>query len=291
MSSPSSSTALPAAPDAPGSPQKSKMDPKLRVAMKYTLSPREYDSLHRLLVKRAPKAVSKRTPSPSAYDAELQGRDDYNASAIRASVRLFVASQAGLKLWKLVSTALLSPNTRLSLSLSLLLLFHRLLHRFSTRLRANLLTQNSQPFRKRNPRVSRALTSSLAPAVVSSLAGVALAGTPADQFRVTITIYMLTRGGEFVWNALEADGWFGNRPWWFGSWLFMPGVFGELLYAFVFGKDCFPKVRNAAFAVKLMDMLTGTSHTATSSCASQTHTSRSDPLTTLRTYLGQTRTK
>ena len=111
-----------------------------------------------------------------------------------------------------------------------------------TRLRANLLDKNSQPFRKRNPKVSKALTARLAPAVGASLAGFALAVSPADQPRITMAIYASTRGAEFIWNALEAEGWFKNRPWWFGSWMLMPGVFGELLYAFLFERNCFPKV-------------------------------------------------
>lgn len=136
-----------------------------------------------------------------------------------------------------------SPNFRLSLSLSLILLLHRLLYRFFSRLRANLLTRDAAPFRRRNPRISSALTSSLAPAIGASLAGFALGVYPADQLRLTIAIYAATRAAEFTYNALENDGWFRNKPSWVGSWMLMPFATGQLLHAFVFDRDCFPKVQ------------------------------------------------
>lgn len=135
-----------------------------------------------------------------------------------------------------------SPNLRLSLSLSLLLLLHRLLFRFFFRLRSNLLTKDAAPFRRRNPRISRSLTSRLAPAIGASLAGFALGVYPGDQLRITIAIYVATRSLEFAYIALEEDGWFRGKPWWWGSWLLMPVATGQLLHAFVFDRDCFPKV-------------------------------------------------
>lgn len=133
-----------------------------------------------------------------------------------------------------------SENARLSASLSFILLFHRLLYRFFTRLRASLLTDNAKPFRRRNPHISSALTSKLAPAVGASLAGLWLGLYPAAQLRLTVTIYMLSRALEFGYNNLEDLGYFKNRPWWFGSWMIMPAACGQLLHAFVFDRDCFP---------------------------------------------------
>lgn len=142
-----------------------------------------------------------------------------------------------------------NPNFRLSLSLSTILLLHRILFRFFTRLRAHLLTPDARPFRQRNKRTSRTLTSSLAPAVGASLAGFALAINPAEQLRVTIAIYALSRAGEFVYNMAEEEGWIWGkgekgwkRPWWWGSWLLFPFTSGQLLHAFVFDRDSFPKV-------------------------------------------------
>ena len=137
-----------------------------------------------------------------------------------------------------------SPNLRLSFALSMLLLMHRLLHRFFTQLRANLLTKSAAPFRRRNPRISRALTARVAPAIGAGLAGFALGAYPADQFRLTFAIYLGTRAAEFGYNALEDAGWFKNGPWWFGSWMLIPPVFGQLVHTLVFDRDCFPKVRS-----------------------------------------------
>ena len=141
------------------------------------------------------------------------------------------------------TSILKSPNTRLSLSLSLLLLLHRLLFRFFSRLRHNLLTKDAAPFRRRNPRISKSLTSRIAPAIGASLAGFAFAIYPADQLRLTLAIYTTAKSLEFLYDALEAKGWFKNRPWWWGSWMLTPLATGQLLHAFVFDRDCFPKVR------------------------------------------------
>lgn len=144
-----------------------------------------------------------------------------------------------------------SPVFRLSLSLSTILLLYRLLFRFFTRLRIALLDPSAEPFRLRRPTISRALTSMYTPAVGASMAGFALAAYPAEQLRVTIAIYSSFRALEFAWNYVEdagmvwgreRNGKLRKRPWWFGSWMMQPLAFGQLLHAFVFDQECFPKV-------------------------------------------------
>lgn len=110
-------------------------------------------------------------------------------------------------------------------------------------MRSNILGKDAAPFRQRNPRIARSLTSRLAPAAGASLAGFALGVYPSDQLRLTIAIYVATRAAEFTYNALENEGWFGNKPRWWGSWMLMPLATGQLLHAFVFDSECFPKVR------------------------------------------------
>jgi hypothetical protein len=83
------------------------MDPVLRNALRYTISAKEYELLHQYLLSRAP-AVKKRTPHPKRFDAISQGPDDYNVAAIRASLRLGIATFSGLKAWELISTKLLA---------------------------------------------------------------------------------------------------------------------------------------------------------------------------------------
>lgn len=53
---------------------------------------------------------------------------------------------------------------------------------------------------------------------------------------------MMTRAAEFAYNKAENDGWFRDKPWWWGSWMLMPLATGQLLHAFVFDRDCFPQV-------------------------------------------------
>lgn len=84
-----------------------RIDPVLRNALRYTISPREYELLHQYLLSRAP-AVKKRTLPPKKYDAIAKGSDDYNAAAIRASLRLAVVTFSSLKAWDVVSSKLLA---------------------------------------------------------------------------------------------------------------------------------------------------------------------------------------
>jgi hypothetical protein len=139
-------------------------------------------------------------------------------------------------------------------------------------MRGNLLTQDAEPFRRRNPRVSRALTSRLAPAVGASLAGFTLCAYPADQFRLTVAIYMASRAAEFVYNALEDEGYFKDMPW-LTSALLMPPVYGQLLHAFLFDRDCFPAV---SVLLPRDSHADPASLLATSFSASATHTSSLD---------------
>ncbi|KAK3991527.1 hypothetical protein QBC44DRAFT_50755 [Cladorrhinum sp. PSN332] len=289
-------------------------DPILRNALRYTISAREYALLHKYVIsrskalkKRAPtvdavqrimdgepgrgRAVSltkgkgkgkekeKNTKGAAAAAAAAGtnvngGADDYNARAIRHSIRVFLATATSMKLWNVLSARLLakknqgnagagvanrqplhkSPTLRLSLSLSTILLMYRILFRFFTRLRLHLLDTSSTPFRARNPRTAGMLTSPYAPAVGASLAGLALGVYPSQQMRVTIAIYMLFRALEFGWNCAEDNGmvwgWdkglhgkpdkMKTRPWWWGSWMLQPFALGQLLHAAVFDRDCFP---------------------------------------------------
>jgi len=135
-----------------------------------------------------------------------------------------------------------SSALRISASFSLILLFHRLLHRFFIRLRASLLEDSAKPFRIRNPRIAEALTSRFTPILGASLAGFWLRLCPKSQLRMTIAIYMFTRSLEFGYNAAEEKGIWGKRgkPDWVGSWMIMPFAYGQLLHSFVFDRDCFP---------------------------------------------------
>ncbi len=101
MSSPSASQPPPPA---------ERIDPVLRNALRYTISPREYQLLHQYLLSRAP-AVKKRTIHPRRYESITTGPDDYNVAAVRASLRLGVVTFAGLKAWALIKAKLIARGT------------------------------------------------------------------------------------------------------------------------------------------------------------------------------------
>ncbi|KAL4807164.1 hypothetical protein BDV18DRAFT_113708 [Aspergillus unguis] len=225
--------------------------PILRNALRVSLSAKEYKALHEYA--QSSPALQNKLPSPTRYEAITRSKNKYNEAAVRASLRVFLASGGLLKMVEFVvsrlrgskvkkprTSVLNSPNFRLSLALSLMVLLHRLLHRFFVKLRANLRTDEAGPFRERNPRISKALTSRYAPAVGASLAGFALGIAPQNQLRMTAAIYAATRGLELVYNVMDEKGWFKNRPWWFGSWLLMPASLAQLFHAFVFDREATP---------------------------------------------------
>ncbi|KAL2012718.1 hypothetical protein VTN00DRAFT_243 [Thermoascus crustaceus] len=238
----------------PGSPEPG-VHPLIRNALRISLSAKEYKLLHEYIVKRSPSAVPDCLPTPSRFDAIVYSRDRYNEAAIRASLRVFLVTGAGLKLADLIIERirgdtsrvkphvplLRSPKFRLPLALSLVLLLHRFLHRFLVRLRASLRTEDARPFRERNPRISKALMSRYAPAVGASIAGFALGVYPESELRITLAIYFATKSLDFLYNVLDEKGWFDKRSWWFGSWLLMPVSCAQLFHAFVFDRETTPK--------------------------------------------------
>jgi hypothetical protein len=248
------------------------IDPITRTALRYTLSPKEYELLHQYLISRAPQNVQRRTPAPKRYEKITKLDDEkaeYNVAAVRAALRVFVILFGGLKgldltMEKLAQWRAGGPratvessgktttkfkNTRIAASFSLLLLFHRLLHRLFLKIGHTLSEDGAEGFRTRNPTAARLLMGKCTPALAASLAGFALAISPAQQLRVTIAIYAFSKSLEFGYNHLSHKGvvWGKElgRPWWFGSWLLMPVTCGQLLHAFVFDRECFPESMGA----------------------------------------------
>ena len=93
------------------------IDPIALTALRYSLSAREYKLLHKYLIAKS-RTARKRAPEPKKYERAVLGPDDYNASAIRSSLRVFVATFAGLKAWDLFSQKVLSRGKELECVLS-----------------------------------------------------------------------------------------------------------------------------------------------------------------------------
>jgi hypothetical protein len=83
---------------------KSTADPILRNALRYTISAKEYETLHKYIISRS-KVLRRNAPTVAKVEklVERPGRDDYNAAAVRASLRIFFATSAGLKAWAVLS--------------------------------------------------------------------------------------------------------------------------------------------------------------------------------------------
>jgi hypothetical protein len=105
--SPSSTPSSAPSPAGRPAPREKALDPIVRNALRYTLSPREYQLLHQHLLSRAP-AIRTRTPPPNKYAATVQARDDYNAAAVRAGLRFAVLAFSTLKAWDLVKARFLA---------------------------------------------------------------------------------------------------------------------------------------------------------------------------------------
>ena len=89
--------------------------------------------------------------------------------------------------------------------------------------------------------VRRATTSKKFPPFFAGLiAGYLLSRHPAGSRRQTIALYVFTRMLEFMYNYADDKRLLINRPWWFGSWLLFPFSSAQLLYTFVYDRDCFP---------------------------------------------------
>lgn len=101
----SSSGVAPSSSSSPKSPTaKSTADIITRNTLRYTISAKEYESLHKYIISRS-KVLKRNAPSVAKVEklVERQGRgDDYNAAAVRASLRVFLATSAGLKAWAVI---------------------------------------------------------------------------------------------------------------------------------------------------------------------------------------------
>lgn len=251
-SSSSSTTSRPR----PTLPITSRSRPILILAARYIISQKEYSYIRRKLLV---KTIASKLPTNKEVESVLSSSvwDDFLPASSRTAARMFALCNVVLNgseyltvRWRsrrdnsappaLRSAFYNRSNFLSSLSLSTIIILHRLLYRFFHQLRVNLQLPQAQAFRDKYPKASRVFISRKSPALAASLSGLALAIHPATERRVTIAVYTLVKALEFTYNRLEDEGWFPNRPWWFGSWLLFPLASGQLLHSFIFDRDCFP---------------------------------------------------
>ena len=224
----------------------------LILSLRYAISPKEYAVLRRRILLKGPGSLRAAAPSKAQFDAVCYepGRDDYLPAASRAGLRVFLLTYIVLNSWDIVvgrlakgrrkgvvdswakkaigtpatgrTTPPKSPNLLFSLSLSTMVVAHRLLYKFFFRLRGNLLLPQARTFRLRHPKVARLFLSRLSPSIGSALAGLALLIYPAGDRRTTVSAWTFVKALEFCYNRLEDEGWFRNKPWVIPPRLFLP---------------------------------------------------------------------
>ena len=104
------------------SQSKSPADPIVRNAIRYTMSPREYELLHKYVLSRS-RVLRRRAPGVDKYPDTSADRsrakgpdytgggapargDTYNARAIRHALRVFLASGVGMKAYEVIQARL-----------------------------------------------------------------------------------------------------------------------------------------------------------------------------------------
>jgi len=95
----------PASDDSNRNDSKSRVDPVLRNALRYTVSAKEYELLHEYLLSRAP-AIKRRAPRPARYEAIVESKNDFNVATVRLALRLFATTYIGFKGWEVASQKL-----------------------------------------------------------------------------------------------------------------------------------------------------------------------------------------
>ncbi|ETI22612.1 hypothetical protein G647_06688 [Cladophialophora carrionii CBS 160.54] len=230
-----------------------------QLPIRLIVNEREYALIRRLISKSLSAQPGTTTKRSKLHDGELSSEiqyDDHKAAAFRSASRVFVVTYGTLRTVGAVldrlatrrsQTAtrsrkpLVASHLRMALSLSSLLFFHATLYRIFVRLRLQLLHEKVRSIKERYPRIYAVLTSRIAPAIGASLSGLALGICPADQLRMTITIYVGCRALEIGYAAIEHTKLIQSKPSWVGSWILFALAQGQLLHALVFDRDCFPE--------------------------------------------------
>ncbi len=74
----------------------------------FALNDNEQRLLHHYLIRRRGREAQKGSPQAKGFVWQAAFHDDYHAATVRSSVRVFLATAAGLKVWELASTTLQS---------------------------------------------------------------------------------------------------------------------------------------------------------------------------------------
>jgi hypothetical protein len=249
----------------PASPSRTRLAmPSRRLAiflLRFLISKNEYERLEVILSPYTPQSVRPHLPSTAEFDqrprfpnnrvglleAAIGTRDEFLPATVRQGTRVFVGTYIAATLVDVVLVGIIKKHGYIlrpfiNHSRKRILTDLRNKRSYQTALATSLTISLYRTFFRTLS--LRPFLKPVSPAFLAgSLAGLALALHPADSRRITITIYILTRTLEFCYNLLDDKGYLPTeKPWWFGSWLIFPLSSAQLLHAFVFDRDCFPKV-------------------------------------------------
>ena len=74
----------------------------------FALNDNEQKLLHHYLIRRPGREVQRSSPQAKGNVRQAALHDDHHAATVRSSLRVFLATAAGLKAWELASTTLQS---------------------------------------------------------------------------------------------------------------------------------------------------------------------------------------
>ena len=72
----------------------------------FALNDNEQKLLHHYLIRRGGREAQRGSPQVKGHVRQAALHDDYHAATVRSSLRVFLATAAGLKAWELASTTL-----------------------------------------------------------------------------------------------------------------------------------------------------------------------------------------
>ncbi|KAK6497332.1 hypothetical protein TWF481_011746 [Arthrobotrys musiformis] len=179
-------------------------------------------------------------------------RDNEFKSSIRLSGRVFLVGSIALTIverLRLRAHRSSKPRlwdglgVRIPLSLSVLLLLHRLCYHGVVRIQSKLLRLRGKPSARALRPLRKVLLSPVAPSGAAALSGVALASIPSEDARLIISIYFFTKTMEYLSNALCVSA---RTPWWFGSWALFPFSMAQLFHGLLNGQGDIPLIYRKA---------------------------------------------
>ncbi|KAK6539818.1 hypothetical protein TWF694_008667 [Orbilia ellipsospora] len=215
----------------------------------YFVSPQELQHIKKISASNAQKLSKQRR---SQTESGLTSDDTVLKQSIRLGGRIFIIGSSILTVVDTVRSRAYNSrgigpwskrlNIRIPLSLSLLLLLHRLCYRTAIRLQSKVSSLNVT-LAAPSGKLKKIIMSPMASSFAAALSGIVLVSIPSDNARLSISVYIFAKTMEYLSNALYVSG---RVPWWFGSWLLFPLSFSQLFHTFLTGGESVPYIYKKA---------------------------------------------